>query len=132
MSEHEVAPSTGPTSAPPQIPFDHPSTLRNLAMLQDQILFLQSEANRAKAQHDGELSQMKLQMKERDMLLEEVVARLKRSNREKHTLREKLDKMEAVYDSNVLLKGEKRRGAKRLAEKLRLRLRRQQRLQSLT
>ena len=103
MSEHRIVPTAGQTVAPKQPSNDQ--TTRNLALLQDQVLFLQSEVKKTKAEHIGQLNHLELQIKERDMLLEEVVIRIKRSNKEKLWLKEKLEKMEAVYDSNVLLKG---------------------------
>ncbi|GMH48982.1 hypothetical protein TrVE_jg8774 [Triparma verrucosa] len=104
-------PNPGQTDGPlvaPQAPgLVLPNTpLRNhLVNLEEQIRYLQQSASQAADSHKAQLSQLALQLKERDLLLTEIVLRLKKSNSERATLREKLEKMEFIYDSNVKLKG---------------------------
>ncbi len=49
--------------------------------------------------------EMRLSMKEKDLLLAEIVVRLKRSKHEKSVIRDKLEKMELIYQNSVILRG---------------------------
>ncbi|GMI18088.1 hypothetical protein TrLO_g1212 [Triparma laevis f. longispina] len=104
---HNPRTTDGPMVIPQMPGLVAPNTpLRNHLMnLEDQVSYFQSEHLKAKEEHKDVLNQLSLQLKERDLLLNEIVHRLKKSNREKEMLKGKLEKMEFIYESNVKLKG---------------------------
>lgn len=104
---HNPRTTDGPMVIPQMPGLVAPNTpLRNHLMnLEDQVSYFQSENLKAKEEHKVILNQLSLQLKERDLLLNEIVHRLKKSNREKEMLKGKLEKMEFIYESNVKLKG---------------------------
>ena len=53
----------------------------------------------------AEIQQLKLVMKEKDLLLTEVVKRLKKTKREKVLIKERLDKMQDAWDNDIHFRG---------------------------
>jgi len=99
---HPIVPSWVNQGTPPENLSQYLSVMQDLeASLKDE----REQGRKERERMSTEIQQLQLAMNEKDMLLTEVVKRLKKTKREKVLVKDKLDKMTVLWDNDVNFRG---------------------------